>query len=117
MKQPIDIIVDRHPLPWIHIPTGEIHYVVFAAPLEVVTYSENGAWLGRAVEFIREFAAVWVTLIMVVLLGCANTPTQSVTIPDDHRWHKIYNDDGTCAGAVWTPISEEPRYDPPADCL
>jgi hypothetical protein len=58
MKEPIDIIVEHHPGLWTHIPTGEIHLVIWAAPREVFSLSDSGAWLGRAVEFIREFAAI-----------------------------------------------------------
>jgi hypothetical protein len=54
----LELIVNHHPMTWRHIPTGETHRVVWASPREIVSVSESSAWLGRAVQFVREFEAI-----------------------------------------------------------
>jgi hypothetical protein len=58
MNQPIDVITHHSPCDWQHIPTGEIHSIVWASPREVITVSMSCTWRGRAVEFVREFAKI-----------------------------------------------------------
>ena len=51
----VDLIVKHHPKQWRYVETGELHTVVWASAREVISVSDNGAWLGRAWDFIREF--------------------------------------------------------------
>jgi hypothetical protein len=57
MNDALQVIARHHPNLWRHIPTGEIHTVVWANPREVVAVADSSAWLGCAWQFIREFEA------------------------------------------------------------
>lgn len=50
----IERIVHHSPNLWLYM-NGDTYTVVWASPMEVVAVSDNGAWLGRATQFVQEF--------------------------------------------------------------
>ena len=53
----IEQIVKHSTNLWLYIANGDTYTVVWASPMEVIAVSDNGAWLGRAKQFVMEFEA------------------------------------------------------------
>lgn len=52
------VIIEHAHSQWLHIPTGTYHILVWVSPREVISVSDEGAWLGPASMFVREFGVV-----------------------------------------------------------